>query len=348
MGLLDRVINTVNRVHDVVDVDDRLFMDRRFAQADRLTAEGVSNEGVLTGIKRRFEDGATDTILRLSWFDPAERTCGILLGTGRVEGLRLGGRYAIRTEDGEAVFDWAAMWAGLAAPGQRRTGFVPDDGVDDTAFDLRVLGRWKKWTPQRARIESFAQRTALGIPVENVDIALQGADGVRRTDPNELVPFYCAWYVVPGSDVPVVVDPDGGDRAQIDWRRLAIERAADGGRWQDAAPAGSLAEARLTAAPPQAQATATGPVDLTPAPGGLEPIEGVDVEKWAEVTAALMTARVPPAQYDAYAAETHGVPPGRWTAIDRAWTARQQSDWRIGAAMGEAVSAARKAQKKRR
>ena len=61
-----------------------------------------------------------------------------------------------------------------------------------------------------------------------------------------------------------------------------------------------------------------------------------------------MTARVPPAGYDAYASEAHGVPPGRWTAIDQAWTARQRSDWKVGAAMGEAVAAARKAQKKRR
>ena len=61
-----------------------------------------------------------------------------------------------------------------------------------------------------------------------------------------------------------------------------------------------------------------------------------------------MTARVPPAGYDAYASDAHGVPPGRWTAIDQAWTARQRSDWKVGAAMGEAVTAARKAQKKRR
>ena len=49
----------------------------------------------------------------------------------------------------------------------------------------------------------------------------------------------------------------------------------------------------------------------------------------------------PPADYDAYA-QRHGVPAGRWAAIDAAWQARMTSDWRIGAQMGEALEAARK------
>jgi hypothetical protein len=350
MGLLDRLIGGINRTAQPVEnFEYRLFMDRRFAQADRLAAEGVRSEAVLTGIKRRYDEGTEDTIVRLSWFDPQERTCGILLGTGRREGLRLGASYAIRADEDEAVLDWSAMWPDTEPPGQRRTRFVPDAGLDDTAFDMRVLGRWKKWTPARARIESFAHKTVLGMPVNNVDIVLQCSDGVRRTNPNEDVPFYGAWFVHPGSDVPVVLDPKGGDRVQIDWRRLAIERAAAGGRWQEPPPAGSLTASRFTAPAPAAPAAGFGtPVDTAAPAGALTPIEGVSVQQWAEVTAALMTAGVPPAGYDAYATDVHGVPPGRWTAIDQAWTARQRSDWRVAAAMGEAVDAARKARKKRR
>jgi hypothetical protein len=351
MGLLDRLIGGLNRVDQAAsDLEYRITMDRRFAQADRLAAEGVRNEGVLTGIKRRFNDGTADTIIRLSWYGPDERSCGVLLGTGRREGLRLGASVAIRVDENDAVLDWRAMWSALEAPGQRRTRFVPDPGVDDSAFDIRVLRRWKEWTPARARVVSFAHRTVLGMPVDNVDIVLDCADGVRRTNPNEDVPFYGAWFLAPGSDVPVVLDPKGGDRAQIDWRKLAVDRAATGGRWQEPAPQASLAAARLTApsAPPPQAASMGDPFDPTPAPGGLTPIEGVTVEQWAAVTAGLMTARVPPAQYDDYATRDHGVPPGRWTAIDQAWTARQRADWRVGAAMGEAVSAARKAAKSKR
>lgn len=350
MGLLDRLIGGINRTAEPIqNFENRLLLDRRFAQADRLAAEGVRSEAVLTGIKRRYEDGTENTIVRITWFDPHERTCGILLGSGRREGLRLGASYAIRADEDEAVLDWSAMWPDTDAPGQRRTRFVPDAGIDDTAFDARVLGRWKKWTPARARIASFAHKTVLGMPVNNVDIALECADGVRRTNPNEDVPFYGAWFVHPGADVPVVLDPKGGDRVQIDWRRLAIERAAAGGRWQERPPDGSLAASRFTTPTPAVPAAGVGTsMNSAPPASDLAPIEGVSLQQWAAVTAALMTAGVPPAGYDAYATDVHGVPSGRWTAIDQAWTARQRSDWQAAAAMGEAVTAARKAQKKRR
>src|SRR4051794_36686015 len=75
MGLLDRLINGINRVGGAIDdADEVLWVDRRFAQADRLAAEGVRNEGVLTGIKQRFDDNGTTTTIRLTWFDPNERS----------------------------------------------------------------------------------------------------------------------------------------------------------------------------------------------------------------------------------------------------------------------------------
>ena len=77
------------------------------------------------------------------------------------------------------------------------------------------------------------------------------------------------------------------------------------------------------------------------APPGLDPIEGVSLETWAAVEIGVGRDRVPPAGYDAYA-QGHGVPAGRWAAVDAAWKARMTTDWRVGAAMGEALAAARK------
>lgn len=354
MGLLDRLINGINRVGGAIDnADEVLWVDRRFAQADRLAAEGVRNEGVLTGIKQRFDDNGTNTIIRLTWFAPDERSAGILFSVGQTSTLRLGMTVAIRTDDDEAVLDWETMnpvWGGTQTePGQRRTRFVPDPGLDDTAFDARVLGRWKKWTPARATVVSFARRAVLGMPVDNFDIVLRGQDGVVRTNPNELVPFYGRWLIAPGADVPVMIDPGGGDRAQLDWRRLTVERAVPGGRWQDRPPPGSIAAEVIATRPEPAQTVSFAePADFTPPPGGLAPIEGVTLQQWAAMTAALQTAGVPPAQYNEFATANFGVPPGRWTAVDQAWLQRQQQDWKIGMAMGEAISAEQKAQKAQR
>ncbi len=157
------------------------------------------------------------------------------------------------------------------------------------------------------------------------------------------VPFYVSWFVAPGADVPVSLDQKDAARATIDWAALALEQVAAAGGMNDAPPAGSIAdliERDRAATPPAAVASTMAPPADEPTPD-LGPIEGVTLEMWAAVEVGTARDRVPPKDYDSYA-ETHGVPPGRWTAIDAQWKARMQSDWRIGAAMGEAVSAARK------
>jgi hypothetical protein len=53
------------------------------------------------------------------------------------------------------------------------------------------------------------------------------------------------------------------------------------------------------------------PFDPTPRRRRVGALEGVTVEQWAAVTAGLLTACVPPAQYDDYATRDHGVPPDR-------------------------------------
>jgi hypothetical protein len=252
MGLLDRLISAINRTDRAVsDVGYKLVLDRRYGQAARLAEEGRRDEGILTGIKQRYEDSVTNTIVRVSWLGPDERAVGILLGTGRRHGLRLGATVAIRVEDGRAVLDWARMcevWGPQPEPGQRRTRFVPDDGVDDQAQDMRVLKRVKTWTPQRGVVETFERRMALGMLTDNYDISVHTAAGAPALVSKNEIPFYAAWFVQPGADVPLVIDPKEPGRAQIDWPALAHEHAVVGGRWQDRPPAGSVADAALSGA----------------------------------------------------------------------------------------------------
>jgi hypothetical protein len=50
-------------------------------------------------------------------------------------------------------------------------------------------------------------------------------------------------------------------------------------------------------------------------------VERVGFEAWVEVKAALSRESVPEAQQSAYA-ESRGVPPGRWEAVNSTWEQR--------------------------
>ena len=230
----------------------------------------------------------------------------------------------------------------------RRSRKAPEQGADDKALDVRVLGRLGKWTPQDATVEAFERITVMGMPSENWDITVSCADGTRALVKRDYVPPYVRWYVAPGAVVPVVTDPKDPARAQVHWPLLAERAAVAGGTWRDDPPAGSIAEALLRADParhrPRRDHGRTARRDACRGVGrggrGRHPRAlrlhrgGADPD------------RVAPAEYDAYATQL-GAPAGRWAAVKSAWEQRTRTDWRVGAAFGEAFEAARKELKKR-
>lgn len=358
MGFLDRVIGAVNKADEkATDLEHKLTVDRRYGQAERLTAEGRQDEAVITGIQRKLNDGTAQTSVRLEWRAPEPTTAGVLLSSEPITAVRLGATLAIRADRGEAVVDWETMSSSLGLadiPGQRRSRKAPDEGLVDTSLDMRVLSRLKKWTPGTGTVQSIEQSRTMGMLTENWTIVLTRADGSSVTVGNDHVPSYVRWYVRPGAELPIVVDPKDATRGQVDWPRLAEERAAAGGRWQDTPPEGTIAADLQHPSDESRAEQATGlsfgvEQEVWPAPDdpGLSPIEGVDLETWAHVQVAIAQARTPPGEHDDYATEHHGIPAGRWSAIDAAWNARVRADWKIGAKFGEAYEAAEKELKRK-
>jgi hypothetical protein len=343
MGFLDRL----NRAAG--DVVQPVFSDPSFKRGDRVLERGEQISGRIVGIERKL-DGGNDT--ELFAFEATTLRgplrAGARVRTDRMERLRLGMPVLLRGDDsGHAVLDWPAMSAGWGFGegnvSQKLLRKPPDDGIREAALDMRVERRLKKGTPARATVTALERRTLMGLALENWNIALALADGRSVATAGDQVPFYVSWFVVPGAEVPVSLDPKDQGRATIDWAALALEQAQAAGAMNDPPPAGSVAdliERDRAATPAESVASTMGPPAAQASPD-LEPIEGVTLELWAAIEVGTARDRVPPKDYDAYA-ETHGAPAGRWTAIDAAWKARMQSDWRIGAAMGEAVSAARK------
>ncbi len=350
MGLFNKLLGGAEKAYDAkTTLETEVFKDRRFDRAERLAATGDPNTAVITGIKRRYNDSLTDTDLRLEWYAPEPRVGGVRYGADVPLVFRLGSTVAVKTDGDSVVVDSAAMTGVPGAPSDAGRGSrqAPDQGVDDKALDTRVLSRLGKWTPQDATVESFDRVIVLGMPTENWHLQVAGADGTRATINKDYVPPYARWYVAPGAVVPIVADPKDPAKAQVNWPLLAERMAVTGGTWQDDPPPGSIAESLLGAnhrslVEPVAS---TEPLDLTPSEESATAIEGITLERHAYIEAALIKNRVAPSEYDAFAAQ-HGAPAGRYTAIKALWNQRIMSDWKVGAAFGEAFEAARKELKK--
>lgn len=353
MGLFKKLLAGADKVYDAKEtLEYEVFKDRRYDRAEKLAAAGDPNTAVITGIKRRYNGDFTDTDIRLEWYSPEPRVGGIHYGADVPLVIRLGSTIAVKTDGDSVVVDPAAMAGVPGAPSDagRSSRKAPEQGADDKALVSQVLSRiGGKWTPQEATVESFARQDVMGMPTENWDITVTCADGSRALVKRDYVPPYARWYVAPGAVVPVVVDPKDPGRAQISYPLLAEQRAVAGGTWQDDPPEGSIADTLLSGnqRPHVEPAAAMGePIDLTPSEESAAAIEGITIERCAYIEAALIKNRVGQAEYDAYAVQ-FGAPAGRYTAIKAEWDQRIRSDWRLGAAFGEAFEAARKEFKKR-
>ena len=349
MGFLDRLIGAANKVDDVkTDHEFQVFHDRSFERAEDVMAAGTAIEGRITGIQGRLDDSETDLRYRVEWSDPEPRAAGVRYGTSPQAALRLGSTVPLRVDGDRAVVD-AAATAGapvpVAGPGRMTRG-VPDAGVIDSSLNSMVLSRLKKWPADTGTVVSLSRNEVAGMRTQNWDITVSRSDGTQALVKRDFVPAYVRFLVHPGATLPLVVDPKDPGRAQVDWPGLAL--ANSGGSWRDHPPEGSVAALDLM--PPQeveVSRTAGDPVDLTVPAESAATVEGVSLEQWALVEAALIKDRVPPGQYDAYATERYGVPAGRWTAVRQQWERRRDADWRVGAAFGEAFEVARKELKKR-
>ncbi len=227
MGILSRLLGAANRVDQAKeDVEFALVHDRRFGRAEALAKSGARNDAVITGIRRRSNDG-TETQVRLEWFAPEPRSGAVYFGDSMPLVVRLGSTVAIRFEGDAAVLDPAAMAGTPGAPADagRKSRKVPGQGVDDTSLDSRVLSRLKKWPGETAVVLSFEQTRTFGMLTENWNIVVRRVDGGEAQVGKDHVPPYARWFVVPGAEVPIVVDPRDSSRAQIGWPRPLAEQA---------------------------------------------------------------------------------------------------------------------------
>lgn len=343
MGFLDRLIGAVNQTADAAtDVQVELTRDRRLDAPEHLAAAGAQVEGVVTGIDYSLDDEVTVRRFRVEWRDPEPRAAGLELAAVPLDVMRLGATVPLRVDGDRAVLDPAYLGSHPVS----RFCRAPDPGVRDTAIDWSVQRRLKKAERARVSVVSLERCVLLGVATMNLDLVFRRADGSRTTARRTEVPEYCRRLIVPEAAVIVGVDPRDPGRCALD--PVATAEAAPGGSWRDPVPPGSASEVLSAVTPSPVMSMGTDDAPAVAAGGLADGIEGVTLDRLAMIDAALIADRVPPASYDAFAAERYEVPAGRYAAIKAGWDERIRSDWRTGAAYGEAFERARKDLKRRR
>jgi len=247
MGFLDKFINGVNAAAEPVqNLEHELSKDRSLSRADDLAASGPSAYGTVVGIRRKLEDSterhvyAVDVVL-----EGGTKRFGIeLFGTVRSR-LRLSLPVMVRTDGNRAVFDLAAMCGAWQIGGgdasQRSARTVPNEGIEDTALDLRVERHLKTWTRTIGTITAVERTHVLGMRTDNWDVHVQLADGTMSVSTKDAVPSYAMWFAAPGTQVSVAVDPKNPARSAIDWPELALRWATVPAVFEQAPPDGSAA-----------------------------------------------------------------------------------------------------------
>jgi hypothetical protein len=211
-------------------------------RAHKLEAQGTPANGVITGMRFSLNDDTARNDYVVTVLGTGARHA-VRVTTAVAHRFRLGLPVVLKDERG-VVFDWEAMFAawelGDRYVGQDSLRRVPDDGIDDTALDVRVQRHLRKWSPVRATVMSVTRTSMFGLQTVNFDVELELADGTHALSKRDNVPSYARWWAAPGAVVPAVVDPDDITRANVDWRAFALSKVEEVG-FDDAPIEGSIA-----------------------------------------------------------------------------------------------------------
>jgi len=269
MGFLDRVIGGVNAAYKpwsrLTDITDPSL-----TAADRRMTEGDLAFGTIVGVKRFYNEGTSEHLAVAATDDTGEvHRFGIeiRLPAASFARLRLGLHVPLRIEGRKAVIDPTALGDAfgltIGSHLQRSKRSVPDDGIDDSAFDARFQKRLQGWPRTTATVTALEPFLMMGRRTENWTVHVRLPDGSAAVSPKDVVPFYGQSLVAPGWTVPVAHEP-GGDVVAIDWAELALATTNLSPDPTTPPPEGSIAALLAEAAPTVTPAMGAGGTGFTP------------------------------------------------------------------------------------
>ena len=315
------------------------------AKPEDVFGRGAPGSGRIVGI-RVSESSASESTIRVDDY-AVEVLASPVFVAGlrqrlRPDVVRLGMPVAIRQLDDNVIIDWPATCGGqpdLAWSAQKNP---PAPGIVDETIGLdkaRSKGSPAQVTIERASVQDALMGLAQVLHL-NLTVRPEGIEPYEVELKNVKIPHYATHLCQNGKALPAWVRPDRLDRVTIDWPAAAMAEPGI-----DQPPAEVLSRIGSVLQPTGEATSVAAVVDDRPIAADVDPahtpINGVSFQTWVAVEAGLMRDRVSPADYDGYA-QQHGVAAGAWAGAVAGWQKRMRTDWRLGAAYGEAIEAARK------
>lgn len=315
--------------------------------AEKILAKGTAATGRITGIRVRYvSDGASDRRVDEYAVDHAGGTVGIRQVLAPDDVVRLGMDVDLVLLGGAGAIDWAATGRRQGFEGSNETYRFkvlkepPGPGIVDEEKPLASAR--KKGEPATITITGLDERSFLGGMAmrltATVTVELAGTEPYQAEIKGLAVPFYASHLAQVGLRAPGFVVVKRLDKPVIDWAAAAN---ADPGVGRPPARPRSSAPVETASAGDDLLGGRTVEEAVAAAAAGGPVHGGIDLATYVAVEAGLQRDRVRPAELEAYAA-TKGVPPGTWASARAAWQAAIGTDWRLGAAFGEAFEAERK------
>jgi hypothetical protein len=314
--------------------------------AEKILAKGSSSPGRLLGIEvAHVSDGDTIRLQHEYAVEaPGAGTLGIRQWLDPDEHVRLGMEVVVVVLDDAGVIDWAATGAqaGFAASTElhrfKALKAAPAAGIVD--HDPAVASARKKGEAAAITITALDERSILGGLARalqaTVTVVIEGTEPYQAQIPQVVVPGYASHLLEVGRALPGFVALRRLDEPVIDWAAAASE--APGLGVGPARPRRPQASEEVASTPLDEGQGVRASIDAAASDG--QRIGGIDLATYVAVEAGLQSDRIRPSDHDAYAAGL-GVPPGTWAQASAAWQAAIRSDWKLGAAFGEAFAAAR-------
>lgn len=315
--------------------------------AEKILAKGSPARGRISGIHVHYvSDGDSDRRVDEYAVEHADGTIGVRQVLAPDEYVRLGMEVDLVLLDGAGVIEWAATGRRLGFDGRvepyrfKALKEPPATGIIDD--DKAVAGVRKKGEEATIVITGLDERSYLGGMAHRltatVTVTLPGTEPYQAEIKGLAVPFYASHLITEGRVAPGFVTLKRLDRPVIDW--AAAANADPGVGRPPARPRSEVpVEAMGTADDDTTGTSVRDSIDAAAGDGKIH--GGIDLATYVAVEAGLQNDRVRPTEHDAYAV-SKGVPAGTWASASAAWQAAIRSDWRVGAAFGEAFEAERK------
>jgi hypothetical protein len=307
--------------------------------------QGTPAEGTIVGI-RRFTVSEDESTVELEEYavDVGGEVLGIRQRLAPLQDVRLGMPVTVHRQGKAAVIRWGA-------PAERRWKSVraPAAGIEDKVAGPPGGG----WARGEAEIVDLGSRSGMLGLTTVAQAKVRFSDGTEALVDKYAVPFYASHLGAVGDKVPALQHPRDPRKIRIDWPAAAVAVSGVGlaalgsGVTSTGSEATSAMGAGTGPALPgfgkaglidrmQAKLAATtgaaAGFDMNAGPAAEDPVT------WETFLAATVAIRDDPTTPADEVAQRHGVPAGEWDAANRRWMGRIMSDWKLGAAYGQAMS----------